>query len=1293
MKKIRLLALLLALLMVFSVVLVACGDDGEEPKKPSTTPGGNDDDDDDDDQGGGNSNVVMDNDGSRTGYEMYFHFNAAEVGRFPALSYSATADKYMEYQRAPYSTYFNAPNKGGGSYRIEKKVGSDTDGCLLIHREEGSNTDPFIDILAGTALGNLDNMHTLSFKVRLEDGLCGSSSIVRGRKVVSGTTAFMDFLRIDNASLYDCNGGTVYGPESDGYAQGWHTIHLFINDDARTYNIYVDGYKVTKNPIAYNNVNYPASDGAIVDVYRISIEANASRTAETFLYLDDIFVQNTNTDTEYIKGENFLGGGLVHYDSITATYKNGLFTPSVDFMLERLALNGADKYRQEIFSSKLSMAGASALAKKTADGEVVDLFEDYGVYLGYYDKVSEFVNGDKSVNVWSERVGGKYVGKIAYVEDTTDEDAVAAIATYTIETVKGENVIVFAWDGVTPSIGDALLGCARFDETTGVLAFYADDQSTDIIATFKLNKSVVGNTYTSADAAYSVEFIDDALVDATLDGVDGEFAYVVNDDGTITVIVDETDDSKNVTLTFVAGKNTVLYGETKLLPPVAKIDTTLAKGEKYVAGFGDYKSTNKSIFQVAETSFVDGFKDPAVFSQYTKILFKFYASKEMVNDNYKFLVYVNCGNNEGGISYYSIDFMPNSTVRPYVAGWNTYVLDIASFGKSRTPDLVRFGGLELAMSGWSNGIPATAGTATDGYYMYVEELTFITTASETFRNAADGMSACKHENSELVYVGIEEGKTAYSCGHAYCAHGDYYINKCSDCGFETPVADYISKSNAIHNYSNVLQIKNPKCGVDGYSYYACEDCGYENVQETYPALSHVYYEESEVEGNYIVKNLLCTVCGSKSRTQGYSELIEFTQKIYDSKIPSGQYLYYDGRNASFSYGVHTQNGQTFTDNTARIFEITHKFTKFEAKETKEGSGIFGIEYSRNPDSDAASYFLDAYIDVNTAKDANSILVPMGTRFVCEIDLMLGNKGADGKYPTISSSFMDRGWNGSNGAHVGMFNINTDGVFTFGTYTLELSDTKFTNFAFYFKPDENVIELYVNGVLTATKAIATTVEKAMTFLPCDWRTTYVANKTNEMGASFWLNNICYYITNSGPACVLIDKSDITNANREVKLQNERLEELTYPLTVDAADVVGYVPADYRNDKYVFEATFNGADLADGVLLEGWKRNNGYDYYENLLEVKDGKIYCCGVLISKTTENVKIALLLNDVNKGVSVYVNGELIPGGSFAYNNAFYAESNAIKGFVFKSGIGSYTVDGVRVYSGDELKPVPTPEA
>ena len=353
----------------------------------------------------------------------------------------------------------------------------------------------------------------------------------------------------------------------------------------------------------------------------------------------------------------------------------------------------------------------------------------------------------------------------------------------------------------------------------------------------------------------------------------------------------------------------------------------------------------------------------------------------------------------------------------------------------------------------------------------------------------------------------------------------------------------------------------------------------------------------------------------------------------------------------------------------------------------------GFEYSRPTESSAADHFLDAYVDLNTATSDSNILIPMGTSFVLEIDLKLGKKGVDGKYPLISSQLIDRGYGGSSKTNVSMFTINTDGNFAFSgtSYTYELSEEEFTNFAFFLKPSENLVELYVNGVLVETKAMAATAEKAMTVGVCDWRVTYGTGKTNEKGASFWLNNMIYYITNSGPACVLIDKSDIINANREVKLQNAALEEITYPLAVNGEDVVGYVPADYRNNKYVFEATFNGTDLADGVLLEGWKRNSGYDYYENLLEIKDGKVYCCGVLVATTTENVKIALLLDDDTKAVKVYVNGELIPGGAFAYQNDFYAESNAIKGFIFNAEVGEYTVTDVRVYSGDALKPIPAP--
>lgn len=1280
MKKIRLLALLLALLMVLSVVLVACGggDDGDD-KDPDKDEEEKDPDDDDDDEDV--VPVVQDDDGSRIGYLMYFHFNAAKTGRFAALSYSAAADKYMEYKRAPYSDYFSAPNKTGGMYTIEKKVGSDADNCLLIHRDAGVNSDPFVDILASSALGNLDTKHTLSFKVRLEDGLNGTSTAVRGRKTVSSAGQFIDFVRFDNASVYDCNGALVYGPDSAGYVQGWHTVHLFIDDADREYNIYVDGYKVNASPIKYNNDNYPDTQGAQVDAYRFTIDAIASRINETFFYLDDISVQNTENDTEFAKGENIVGDGMVHYEKLNTTFMGGLFNPSVEDMVARWEATGYNKFRQSIFSSNLSLASLG-LAKKTASGEIVDLVSDYGVQQGYYDAISVFTNGNMEIKVWSEFVDAVYTGKVAFDPDKNTDDG-DIYATYTAETKETGIGVVFTWDGAAPVISDKSIASAMYNEATGALVLYAANNYTDEVATFKLNKSVEG-VYTSADDAYSVEFVDETTVTVALGDVNGDFLYVINDDGSVTVKVDPDDESKDITLGYKVGKNTLVYNDVEILPEATAIDATLAAGEKLLMRFGDFATLGTSL-KFEDADFNAAYRDPSVYGEYDQVMVTFYASAEMVSAGYQFIFYVGCGNNEGGISYYQTVFNPTSGSYRYKEGWNTYIIDIKSLGMSRSPDLSRFSHLSFEMGGWSNG-PAKDGKAADGYYVYFEQFTLISSMTETFANPAEGMEDCKHLNMQPKFIGVVEGETTYSCGHAYCAHGEYYINKCTDCGYEEAVKDTMVPSGALHSFSDVLKIKYASCGQEGYSYYECTGCGYENIIDTYPALNHTYYEESTVIDNYIIKDLLCTICGSKTQVKGYSEHLSFQQKVEANGFVPGQYISTENYPTA-KYGTYTTSGQA--NGAGAFFEITHKYAVLEAKASK--SGVLGFEYSRTPDSNSSTFFSDAYVDLNTATSESNILVPMGTRFVFEIDLMLGNKGADGKYPQINSSIMDRGYGGSGKVGTSMFSMTPDGNFTFGTYTFALSETEFNNFAFYIKPDENAMDLYVNGVLVATKTIAASVDVAMTMCACDWRVTYVAGKTNEQGASFWFNNMMYYITDFGPASVVVDKGDLDNANREVELESSNFDKITYPLTVNGEDVIGYVPADYKSDKYVFEATFNGSDLADGVLLEGWKRFSGYDYYEDLLTVKDGKIYSCGVLISETTENVKIALLFDDSTKTVKIYVNGTVIPGGSFGYANNYYAQSNAIKGFIFRSSVGEYTVTDVRVYSGSALKPVATP--
>ena len=1317
MKKIRILALLLALLMLPFSAFVACGD-GEtgDDKQQQNKPSGDDDDPKDPEEpGSGNQGNVSepDKDGTQTGYEMYFHFNAAKPGRLPSWVYSGTVS-YMTYERAPYSTYLTAPQKEGGSYMIEKRVGSETDGCLVIYRADGYKTDPYVDIKVADALPSLGDTYILSFDTRLEEGIHTAPVNIQGRKMVGSTATFAKFITIQNTEIYDNAGRLIYGRESNGFKEGWHEISIFVNDLDRKFDVYVDKSKVTEMSVGYDNDSYPDST-TLPTAYRFWIDGAVA--GESFFYIDNLAVKNAANDYEIV-GEggsnNFISTAPTTTGSISTSYFEKLFKADASEIAAKNTDAIKAKFKASIFSkNKLSYSSTVGLSKLTVDGNIVDLYaDDYGVHMNYYDAKAVFKAGNAALTVWHEFENDVFVGKVSFDADVTNADDVVEYGSYEYLATKDGDIIKFTWnDGTAPNISegepkaDKPITFAKYNEDKGQVTLYADTfGKTELLTKFDLDKTVAGGEYKADTELVDItaKFIDASKVELSIVEKNSAGATILEDAGTFDYTVDATNTfikvaatSGDIDFIYLVGKNTLKYGDTLVEPVANTTDTTLAEGESYILKYGDWESTYRNIIYKG-----DYYTNPIVRSEYTHVLFTFYASEKMVKDAYQFMLIAQCNKNGG--NYYMQTFFNSTAVGnggqkgatyfQYKEGWNTFLIDMSVFAKNKTETtLDNFAGLQITMSGWNNGVNGVTeyNHASDGYHMYLKELTFVKLSEENFSGVPANKVDCKHDEMVKELVTIDPATGKYTCGHASCYHGDYYIYKCSNCGYEEYDNTYCTAAPGAHKLGTVKKVEYPVCGQgEGYTYYDCEVCGYRDIQDKIAAIGHDYHEENYVDGNDITQVSVCKNCGDTITSKRYAEYIGFADKVAAKGLLESSYLSNPGSSTQ-SWGSFTVSGQ----NIIGVFEITHKYSVCKAV---SNDGVSGYEYTRPTTTDPL-LLRDAYIDVNFAANSSSILVPMGSRFACEIDLKLGARGSNGKYPVVSSQIMDRGW-GSGGKGVSMFSIDENGTFKLSSsdYTLQLSETEYKNFAFYFTPDTNALTLYVDGVKVAERKILDTVDAAMKFLPCDWRTGYrsaVDNTTlvvnnpdvlGESGSSFCFNNLAYYFTQDGPICVVVDKSQYVES-KDVVLTDKDEAAITAPIEVNGEDVAVSFK-DFTAQKYVIEATVNGTGLADGTLLTSCKYSKGIHYDEALLSVKGGKLYACGVLVASTTANVKLAIVVDDIYDTVSVYVNGTIVPGGPYAFVDSAYAAANGVEGVVFESECGAYTVSAISVYTGSTVK-------
>ncbi len=761
--------------------------------------------------------------------------------------------------------------------------------------------------------------------------------------------------------------------------------------------------------------------------------------------------------------------------------------------------------------------------------------------------------------------------------------------------------------------------------------------------------------------------------DEATDAVEGTYTVA---DGVITVVIGaDTKYAKyadNVLTVYSDAECTVAVGTYNLKAPVGA-DTTLGENEIFGINIVTVKKATTSSGEISLPW--DGPWYAKNKGNVTSFKLGLYIPEVMVEKEYVFLFRFN--QTGGGYGFFKVK--PGAATKQeggtlyYVAGLNEWNLDLTNLiNGNANPWTLDSENMEIrfTFTGWSE----------QGVNSYQDDCSFIITKLElevqNIQVEVEGPSKeCKHKDN----LGDETWVPVATPIEGNCHVADYYVKKCSLCG-ATEVDDskplgYIL---AKHVYSDAITVA-PTCTENGYTYKECTVCGERDILETTNALGHEYIVASIVGKNV---HQICKNCGIDNKFIIRNEMIRYEDKISELGILASDKKTWsidDSSNVNISgpSGGSISNFVSAVIKAANATTMTSADTDYGKMLLVKGGGIS----------------TETYIDIVPGGAANNTATFFKAQnFVFEFDYMKGEPGTNGQYVNMSAGL---GWRSGPITYTnwGMLNFTTSGGLRLseygtagrGTYgnTKEFETEKgvLYNVAVHHNLKTNTISLYINGVKWDECQFLARVEDSMTFGVTHIR-FWCGGVPN--GSEMYLDNYIHYAAETEPICVLTpDIVGGTDIVGEVELEDELLNTMEPDFAVrdNGHDVKFYVPAAISLKTYMLELTVNGSNLADGTLLAANKLASGYDRRAELVTVEEGKLYVLGVLVSETTENVKLAIAFDDNTHTINVYVNGEKI-SGTISMVGDFAKADGVIRSFELLNDCGSYTVSGLKLSTG-----------
>ncbi len=849
MKKVRILAVVLAVLMLPIGLLISCETNpSDEPSDSSSFTTSSVETQE-------VSTTPPDNDGTRDGYLMYFSFDEADRGD-------------LRTDLLPYATYFTTAEKEGSLYLIDDKGGVDGSGALLIQRLD-AQTDAYVE-LTTTGMPSLSAQHTVEFDIKVSEGLLGDGINLYSRKSVNNAACSETFVRITEDGVYDGDGALLY--EING--EEWLHVAIAVDDENLTYDIYVNGGKLTAST-KFTNVSYPAWSEQRLTTYRIS--TNATTVSDVYAYIDNLCIVAGLDPKEHDEAKD----DITYKDTFTQAL------PAFETTKEdTLALVEQHALTEKNLASTLSLYKVD----RNNMAAEVPLMYDYtvesgGTYGGVFGgKV--YVNRENSEN---------YIQFVADVNLTVNVTITGSLLTGTY-TIGGTAEEPEAWITLT----DGALEREYYGVLEGSsINLYSDFNLTQLVGVYDLYESEIpfNNIPLVVDEEnyYVYIYIDDYFgtvdfvihtADSSLDYPDNaEYSYA---DGVLTITVGENAFTYNYDGTnLTAGE-----GEDLKTFEVYVDDSAweLGENEEYVLKWQNFATGINQLDFYADVEEGTG-------ANWTNIRFDYYIPTNGVN--FTFLVIVDTGSSAEGWSYYS------ATISHSTAGWYTFDKVITSMGGSRTPDMERFTGkVSITTTGWNNGPQGATDheERVDGYAIYLSNIELYSGKSIVVQGPDEEHPDCTHEGT-LVPSDDFVAPT--------CTDNGYYPLVCSVCGATKVDIDREMEFPLGHNYEGAeTERVEPTCASAGYVYQYCVTCGERAVAEEIPALGHDYI--TRYDPNTREMRQTCKTCGDQSSLVLSESILTTKEKIEKLGITNAQYFIYDD-NKSYSVGSPNVNPSGATD--------------------------------------------------------------------------------------------------------------------------------------------------------------------------------------------------------------------------------------------------------------------------------------------------------------------------------------------------------------------------------------------
>lgn len=1277
MKKIRILALILALLMLPLGMLVSCkknevdpdngeeeGDDGEGQKRPTS------------------STTIVD-DGSKAGYLCYYTFDNAPQGAFSPA--------------APYALFqpFKEANFVIGRRDINGKKG----GYLGIERP-AVRTDAYFD-LEVMSISNFSFTHVVSFDIYLGGGVINDVTQFVGRK---GAGIFNNFLNFQpNGDVYAAGKYKIYSAAKSGE---WVNFAVAINDMTRSFDVYINGAKVMMN-IQYSTETYLSWEEQKIDKYRLNI--SGTNAYETELRIDNFGV-STGLTPQNATGEDsviYTDVYEIKSELLTLNTLNASKQKVLDIYTANAALKSAVK-SSPYAANKIAMSNALSLAKLAESGELAittELQYDYGVENGSY-KYGGNIGGKtfysdpevgKSFSFHSDIYKeGTDVGKLIVVNEN-DRQGVYMLdgdANFTKVTIIIDNVITYAVyaDGVFKVVSDE-----TFDPN--------DEQAIEFYegAFHGKDYSYILDSEDTEGDFISVRFSPDQI-NGKID-----FNMVVND--TVNI------DAKNVPFNYDSGiltfeiDGTIYYlaynmlsDEFTLYDPDGSYLLKPPVNEPITVGPSDILGIHYQNFQ----SGVSSLKLPidnsiAKLNPWEKFSFELYIPEEMVD--FSFGLYLNCGS--GKYYYTPLKFTK--------AGFYTRSIALADFSSVGTPSIADLESVEFKMTGAEGGtnyapkIDDNGSAANDGHGFYILGMSLIQEKIAEVE-APKSTITCRNGDCKAV-TRIDGSKNPLKCpvcessdidflpAVEYCTHKDqsgktylvdieemipssctsigYYARRCTNC-YATVINNDKEFTEALgHDVEGQTVLTHyATCYEPGYTYQICKTCE-ERIQiAELPMLVHDYLE---VLNNALGRmDYTCKHCGNSYSSFLNATLMSGKEK-YDI-LPEGSYslITYEKVNDNINLGDFEKNGTAVNVGASKI-QVNPKYATFVS--TRYGAD-YCFEYTKGNTETLSGDVHNPYLDVNAGGGLGA-----GEKFVFEVDIMPGDLGKDGKYAALTAQLVDRTdsknvkWIG------GFFAVNQDAQLTFGDATpIQLDKKAFTNIAIAVDPVANTKTLYVNGVFAARAAIQSTAIPTLKLYQVrilfDNGNNYF--KTNT-GASYYYNHI-YVYKGAEPLCLV--NTDIVEESKG----SLGLYEGTATPAPDATPVTELVNPETdkklflksyeKSSDYTFSFKLSAADAlatSSQTLLKIGKVD-GYNVAveKDVLTVNGGYLYYMGVPIFKLEAGAEaeIKLICEDYLGRATVVVNGtEILTKRPYGTGDGFSSGEAYVRNYTFCAG--AYTVSNI----------------